>query len=68
METNVNSSSSWTLRRLTPLEAFRLQGLPDWWSDDVKGSDAEKYRMAGNGIAIPCAYDVLRRIVKTGEK
>ena len=51
------------VRRLTPLECSRLQGLPDGWLDigewkDEKGkthkdSDAPKYRAAGNGIALP---------------
>ena len=50
------------VRRLTPLECSRLQGFPDWWMDGVEGSDSAKYKMWGNGIALPCAYDVLKRI------
>ena len=50
------------VRRLTPTECLRLQGLPDWWVDGANGSDSAIYRMAGNGIAIPCAEDVLGRI------
>lgn len=58
------------LRRLIPLECIRLQGLPDWWCDGVNGSDSAVYKMCGNGLAIPCAYDVMRRIAKAlgGEK
>lgn len=52
------------LRRLTPLECCRLQGFPDWWEDGVPGSDTARYKMWGNGIALPCAVDVLARIVK----
>ena len=52
------------VRRLTPLECCRLQGFPDWWEDGVEGSDSARYKMWGNGIALPCAVDVLRRIVK----
>ena len=51
------------IRRLTPLECCRLQGFPDEW-DSVEGTDAQKYRMWGNGIALPCAVDVLRRLKK----
>lgn len=54
----------YVLRRLTPLECLRLQGLPDWWVDNTNGSDTAIYRMAGNGLAIPCAADVLGRIAK----
>lgn len=57
------------LRRLTPLECCRLQGFPDWWTDGVEGSDSAQYKMWGNGIALPCAADVLGRIARemTGE-
>jgi DNA (cytosine-5)-methyltransferase 1 len=52
------------VRRLTPLECCRLQGFPDWWEDGAEGSDSARYKMWGNGIALPCAADVLRRIAK----
>lgn len=52
------------LRRLTPTECARLQGFPDWWTDGVEGSDSAIYKMWGNGIALPCAADVLGRIAK----
>ena len=52
------------VRRLTPLECCRLQGFPDWWEEGVEGSDTARYKMWGNGIALPCAADVLRRIAK----
>ena len=52
------------IRRLTPLECCRLQGFPDWWEDGVTGSDSARYKMWGNGIALPCAVDVLQRIMK----
>ena len=52
------------VRRLTPLECCRLQGFPDNWEDGVQGSDSARYKMWGNGIALPCAVDVLRRIAK----
>ena len=52
------------VRRLTPLEATRLQGLPDDWFDGVDGSDSAKYKALGNGLALPCAYDVMNRIAR----
>lgn len=52
------------VRRLTPLECCRLQGFPDWWEDGVEGSDSARYKMWGNGIALPCAVDVLERIAR----
>ena len=50
------------VRRLTPTECARLQGFPDWWCDGADGSDSAVYKAYGNGLALPCANDVLRRI------
>lgn len=66
MDRNGSSSATkekkYVLRRLTPLECLRLMGLPDWWCDGANGSDSAIYKMCGNGLAIPCAYDVMRRV------
>ena len=72
MEKNENSSVSagrkYVLRRLTPLECCRLQGFPDWWTDGVQGADSNIYKMWGNGIALPCAADVIGRLAKELQK
>ena len=54
----------YVLRRLTPMECARLQGFPDGWCDGADGSDSAQYKLWGNGIALPCAVDVLGRIVE----
>ena len=54
----------YVLRRLTPIECARLQGFPDWWCDGANGSDSAQYKLWGNGIALPCACDVLGRIAE----
>ena len=46
------------VRRLTPTECARLQGFPDWWTDDIPGSDSAQYKMWGNGQALPCELAV----------
>lgn len=51
-------------RRLTPLECCRLQGFPDWWEDGVEGSDSARYKMWGNGMALPNMLHVMRGIVR----
>lgn len=63
-ELEENHGRKYILRRLTPLECCRLQGFPDWWTDGVEGSDSAIYKMWGNGIALPCAADILGRIAK----
>lgn len=56
------------VRRLTPLEAERLQGLPDSWTDiEFKGEsapDSARYKAIGNGMAQPCADFVLSKVVQ----
>ena len=50
------------VRRLTPLECCRLQGFPDWWEDGVNGNDSARYKMWGNGMALPCVLYVMEGI------
>ena len=61
-------SRKYAIRRLTPMECGRLQGFPDWWTDGTGESDGAKYKMWGNGIALPCAADVLGRIAKEAQE
>ena len=50
------------VRRFTPTECERLQGLPDDYT--AGGSDTARYKALGNGMAQPCADYVIRRIVE----
>lgn len=62
------------VRRLTPLEAERLQGYPDGWTDigewvDSKGkkhkdADSPRYKALGNSIALPFWEWMAKRMVK----
>ena len=58
---NEKPKRKYIVRRLTPTECARLQGFPDWWTDGADGSDSSKYKLWGNGIALPCAEDVIGR-------
>lgn len=51
--------TQYAVRRLTPLECCRLQGMPDFWEDGVAGADAPRYKMWGNGMALPNALYVM---------
>lgn len=51
--------TQYVVRRLTPLECCRLQGMPDWWEDGVTGADTPRYKMWGNGMALPNALYVM---------
>ena len=58
--------TSTTVRRLTPTECERLQGLEDGYTEG--GSDTARYKALGNGMAQPCADYVIRRIVECAEE
>lgn len=57
------------VRRLTPRECERLQGLPDDWTRyDATGkelSDSKRYHMIGNAGAVPVLEWIGRRIVES---
>lgn len=57
-----------TVRRLTPTECERLQGLPDGYTDiEFNGKpapDSRRYKALGNGMAQPVADFVIRRIAE----
>ena len=50
------------IRRLTPLECERLQGLPDDWTNIPGASDSARYRALGNSVAIPCVEFIMRSL------
>ena len=59
------------VRRLTPLEAERLQGFPDGWTvpgglapEDIAGLDSARYAALGNAVTVPVAGWIGRRIVQ----
>lgn len=53
---------NYKVRRLTPTECERLQGLPDGYT--LGGCDSARYKALGNGMAQPCADFVMRRITE----
>ena len=53
-------------RRLSPREAARLQGLPDWYEfGDQK--PAATYKQLGNGVSVGAVWYVVRQAVKQHE-
>jgi len=53
------------IRRLTPLECFRLQGFPDSHFQNARNiglSDNQLYKQAGNGVTVPIVYDIAKRL------
>jgi DNA (cytosine-5)-methyltransferase 1 len=54
------------IRKLTPLECFRLQSFPDEWYHKLKEhgiSDSQLYKMAGNAVTSRVAYEIAKRLL-----
>ena len=49
-------------RKLTPNEARRLQGFPDWFQ--VNKSDNEAYKQFGNAVSVPVISSLANEILK----
>ncbi|KZU93893.1 DNA cytosine methyltransferase [Lactiplantibacillus plantarum] len=53
------------IRKLTPLECWRLQGFPDWAFDRAKQaglSDSQLYKQAGNSVTVPIIKAIAERM------
>jgi len=51
------------IRRLTPLECWRLQGFPDWAHQaavDAGVSESQRYKQAGNSVTVNVVYEIAR--------
>jgi DNA (cytosine-5)-methyltransferase 1 len=58
--------TTWAVRRLTPLEAERLQGFPDGWTQvpyrGKPAADGPRYKALGNSMAVNVMRWIGRRI------
>ncbi|MGR6794228.1 DNA (cytosine-5-)-methyltransferase [Levilactobacillus brevis] len=53
------------IRKLTPLECWRLQGFPDWAfyrAKDVEISNSQLYKQAGNSVTVPVIRLIAERM------
>ena len=66
LQSNNVVRTQYAVRRLTPIECERLQGLEDNFTliDDKSCSDSARYKALGNGMAQNVADWVVKRIVE----
>ena len=64
-----------SVRRLTPTECERLQGLPDNWTQPdrdyvvpIRGIETNRYHAIGNAVCVPVAQWVASRISSTWQR
>lgn len=54
------------IRRITPLEGFRLQGFPDKYAEiatQLKISYSAQYKLIGNALPVDLAYSVIKHFL-----
>ena len=63
------------VRRLTPLEAERLQGFPDGWTvpggltpKKIESLDSARYAALGNAVTVPVAEWIGKRLVNATQR
>ncbi|MBD0381228.1 DNA (cytosine-5-)-methyltransferase [Paenibacillus sp. WST5] len=59
--------TNYRIRKLTPLECFRLQSFPDEWYYKLKEagiSDSQLYKIAGNAVTSVVAYEIGKRLIE----
>ena len=59
------------IRRLMPIEAWRLQGFTDeqfYKVQTIGMSDAQLYKQAGNAVSVPVVEDIARNLLKFDEE
>ena len=67
----IQDGKEYVIRKLTPKECMRLQGVPDEYTDKLIQagiSDSQIYKAAGDGLSVPIAQEIGERIRKTYEE
>ena len=67
----IQDGEEYVIRKLTPKECTRLQGVPDEYTDKLIQagiSDSQIYKAAGDGLSVPIAKEIGERIRKTYEE
>src|SRR5690625_1404683 len=62
----VESPQKYRIRKLTPLECWRLQGFPDEAHEAVKQagiSDSQRYKQAGNAVTVNVIEAIAERLI-----
>lgn len=56
--------NNFRIRKLTPLECFRLQGFPDelFYKAQEVNSDSQLYKQAGNSVTVNVIYEIAKQL------
>lgn len=58
------------IRKLTPLECFRLQSFPDEYFERAQfvNSDSQLFKQAGNSVTVNVIYEIGKKLKETEEQ
>lgn len=56
-------NKNFRIRKLTPTECLRLQGVRDEYSKRMTCSNAQKYKQAGNGIVVDVLMAIFKKMI-----
>jgi len=61
----LKSDNGFRIRKLTPKECWRLQGIPDHYFDKASAvnSDSQLYKQAGNACTVNVMYEIAKRMI-----
>lgn len=59
----------WKIRKLTPKECFRLQGIEDEMFERAESvnSDSQLYKQIGNSVTVPVVYEIAKKFAEGEE-
>jgi len=57
-------NKNWKIRKLTPKECFRLQGIEDEMFERAESvnSDSQLYKQVGNACSVPVVYEIAKKM------
>ena len=63
------ASTNLRIRKLTPLECWRLQGFPDelFYKAQAVNSNSQLYKQAGNSVTVNVVYEVAKHLGGNGD-
>lgn len=67
---NVGTFNGYSIRKLTPLECWRLMGFTDedFYKAQVVNSNSQLYKQAGNAIVVPVLEAIFSQLFQVGER
>ena len=57
-------NGNWKIRKLTPKECFRLQGVSDEMFERAEfvNSDSQLYKQIGNACSVPVIHEIAKKL------